>query len=851
MHQHVVEEMEAAFLCKVPPDLRPLTSIGMRRQQTTVGTLVCTFLKDGLGCDCALIDAGCIRRNASYPADVENFTYGDLKKEVPFDSEVCVVPIRGSVVAEAVRQSRGLAALDPPQDHGGYLQADRGIVWDEETRQVTHIAGAPVDLDKEYRVAVLAVTLNGMNRNQPLIDWANDNGDKIPPEEMHRPAKEVIVSYSSALIWAYLGEHEQAERGKNGLSHMPSFDHLDKDQSGVIDFDEIKEAVQKLLGGENGVKVPEFVVQNIMHTVDANNDGTIDASEFNAFVLFFQQMNTFNKTMNDCRFRIIFVNDVYELGMFPHLDNLIRANMAPNTITMLPGDFVAPSLLSSLDKGKGMIDMMNRVGGCGIQYVCFGNHENDIPIEALRERIGEFKGEWINSNMPGFTEPALPEYRILEIEAGGQKRKIGIIGLLTIDSNLYRVGAFGGAMETATPVYETAERLKKVLMEEHGCDVVIPMTHQVMAEDREMARLKMGFPLLVAAHDHDPYCEEVEGCWIVKTGCDATQAAVIDLVWADASTPGDRPKVEIQMLNTKDYAPNEELVDVMNGHLRCVVEMESAFLCEVPPGVRLRSTGMRREPTSVGEMVTTLIRQGFRDSYGSTEACHGVMMDAGAIRRNFNYPEEYETFTYGDLKKEVPFDSEMVVVSMEGQLVCDAVRVSRERSFRSPPEDWGGYLQLDDGFKWDPATNQVTHINGEPIVADRLYSVGVLALSLNGMNRNQPLIDYANRHPERVPDLDAVRHAKDVAVYGCSTKVWQQLGSFEDLDQDGNGMLTVEEVQEAMGRVLRRKVSQVAAQNLIDAIDADGSGTVNAEEFYKVMANPQGAVELMRENEEQ
>jgi hypothetical protein len=40
-----------------------------------------------------------------------------------------------------------------------------------------------------------------------------------------------------------------------------------------------------------------------------------------------------------------------------------------NTIVVLPGDFVAPSLLSSLDRGKGMIDMMNRVG---VNYVCFG-----------------------------------------------------------------------------------------------------------------------------------------------------------------------------------------------------------------------------------------------------------------------------------------------------------------------------------------------------------------------------------------------------------------------------------------------------------------------------------------------
>jgi hypothetical protein len=53
----------------------------------------------------------------------------------------------------------------------------------------------------------------------------------------------------------------------------------------------------------------------------------------------------------ECRLRIIMVNDVYELVNFPHLDGVIKQHTVPNTITMLPGDFVAPSLLSSLDKG--------------------------------------------------------------------------------------------------------------------------------------------------------------------------------------------------------------------------------------------------------------------------------------------------------------------------------------------------------------------------------------------------------------------------------------------------------------------------------------------------------------------
>eukprot|EP00961_Rhodomonas_salina_P132046 1777654-Rhodomonas_salina.1 len=85
--------------------------------------------------------------------------------------------------------------------------------------------------------------------------------------------------------------------------------------------------------------------------------------------------------------------------------------------------------------------------------------------------------------------------------------------------------------------------------------------------------------------------------------------------------------------------------------------MEGAFLCAVehPPGQRrLSSKGIRRAQTSVGSMLTSLVRDGLRLSgAGEAGACDGVMLDAGAIRRGFDYPDSYPHFTYGDLKKEV------------------------------------------------------------------------------------------------------------------------------------------------------------------------------------------------------
>ena len=63
---------------------------GIRLAQTTMGTLLCSSLRDSLMADCAVINAGNIRGNMLYDDDKHSVTYADLKSEIPFDSKVTV-----------------------------------------------------------------------------------------------------------------------------------------------------------------------------------------------------------------------------------------------------------------------------------------------------------------------------------------------------------------------------------------------------------------------------------------------------------------------------------------------------------------------------------------------------------------------------------------------------------------------------------------------------------------------------------------------------------------------------------------------------------------------------------------
>lgn len=101
--------------------------------------------------------------------------------------------------------------------------------------------------------------------------------------------------------------------------------------------------------------------------------------------------------------RLVCVNDVYSLENLPRLRTLVRRcateEPADVLLTTLAGDFLAPSLLSSLDHGAGMVACLNAIP---ITHVCFGNHELDIPMDQLADRVRQFRGTWLNTNVPGY-----------------------------------------------------------------------------------------------------------------------------------------------------------------------------------------------------------------------------------------------------------------------------------------------------------------------------------------------------------------------------------------------------------------------------------------------------------------
>ena len=152
-----------------------------------------------------------------------------------------------------------------------------------------------------------------------------------------------------------------------------------------------------------------------------------------------------NANIHRLTIQLIQVTDVYTLENFPSLSTLIAEKRKENsahgpTVSMLTGDFLAPYLLASLDKRRGMISMLNAIP---IDVVTWGNHDiNDCTHEDVLARVAEYHGTIVNSNMTDHASYKLGLGNSVDhfvIQAGQDQhiRRVALLGIITSSLNCY------------------------------------------------------------------------------------------------------------------------------------------------------------------------------------------------------------------------------------------------------------------------------------------------------------------------------------------------------------------------------------------------------------------------------
>ncbi|MGB7923864.1 MAG: 5'-nucleotidase C-terminal domain-containing protein [Pyrinomonadaceae bacterium] len=417
------------------------------------------------------------------------------------------------------------------------------------------------------------------------------------------------------------------------------------------------------------------------------------------------------------RVTLLQVNDVYQ---FVPIDNGERGGLArvltlrkriaaesPNTLLLLSGDTISPSVESTIHEGQQMIDAWNAIG---LDYSVFGNHEFDFGPATLLKRIKESRFVWLGANVvdkkSGKTFADTPPFVIREFEGV----KIGIIGLVLPETK--STSRAGDDIEFLN-VCETAKRLVPEI-KARGAQVVVGLTHLSMKEDKELARCA-DLDVIIGGHEHSLLESLAVRTPIFKMSANAREMGSIQLN-IDAAT-GKLESIDWKIIPvTKEIPDDPQFAPVTDKYGKLLTELAER-VGHTDVLLDAGSASNRTRETNVGSFVA----DAFRKATGADVA----LFNGGSIRADI-------TINPGDLTRRdvlsiLPYPNPVVKLEVTGAIIRAALEhgVSRSAEETEP----GRFPQVSGlRFTFDarrPAGSRIVEVTvgGQPLNDKKTYTL--------------------------------------------------------------------------------------------------------------------------------
>jgi 5'-nucleotidase len=423
------------------------------------------------------------------------------------------------------------------------------------------------------------------------------------------------------------------------------------------------------------------------------------------------------KTECNVRVTLLQVNDVYQfapvdqnenggLGRVLTLKKSIQKEN-PNTLFLLAGDTISPSVESITYKGAQMIEAWNTIG---LDYATFGNHEFDFGPDVLKERMRESRFGWVAANVidtkTGKPFGGAAPYVIREF--GGVK--IGIFGLVLPETKT--TSRPGPDVEFRNP----CDTAKKMVSELHdrGAKVVVALTHLSMREDKEVARCA-DVDLIIGGHEHTLLESHAGGAPIFKMTADARELGRFDLNISQST--GKLESIDWKVIEVnKETAEAPEFTSIYRKYSSLLTQLaQRVGRTNVP--LDARSEENRTRETNVGNFIA--------DAFRKATTADVALLNGGSIRADELIPAG--VLTVRNVLSILPFKNKLVKIEITGATLRAALEhgVSRSAEDAQP----GGFPQVSGiQFSFDasrPPGSRIVDlkVNGRPLDEARKYTL--------------------------------------------------------------------------------------------------------------------------------
>jgi 5'-nucleotidase len=375
------------------------------------------------------------------------------------------------------------------------------------------------------------------------------------------------------------------------------------------------------------------------------------------------------------RVQFLLVNDVYQLdpvgggGGLARVATLVRElrRETPQSLFVLAGDTLSPSVLSTLFQGRQMIEAWNALG---LDAAVFGNHEFDFGPAVLQQRMRESRFPWLGTNVvePATRRPWGGAQTGLVREWNGVR--VGMVGVTL--PRAARSSNPGPGIAFEPP----AESARQALAELGALDLRVALTHLEVEQDRALAST-VPLDVILGGHDHMPMVEMEGRTLIIKAGADGINVGQVEYeVGCGAQLLARRHRlipVGAEIAEAPDVAAL-----VARYHAQANPQLERP-IAELRVPLDGRDIVVRREPAPVGSFVAEVMRE----RMGADVA----LLNGGAIRGNRVIPAG--PLSLRDVAALLPFGNIVALLEVDGA----ALQVTLEHSVEALPQPSGRFLQ--------------------------------------------------------------------------------------------------------------------------------------------------------------
>ncbi len=464
------------------------------------------------------------------------------------------------------------------------------------------------------------------------------------------------------------------------------------------------------------------------------------------------------------RITFILVNDIYLMneeegpdgkkrGGFPRLAAVVKAEREKaeksggRAVFVHAGDTLSPSLLSGIDRGYHIIQLLNMIPP---DIFVPGNHEFDFGKDVFLQRMKEAKFPLFAANMRNADGTPLPGYQdraLLDVDGV----RIGLTGqALTETPQVSNSGDVRFSPLVAS-VREQTETLRS-----EGADFTVAVVHAPRVQDVELFTGRAA-DLILTGHDHDLFLDYDGRTAIVESSHDAHYVTMIDLTIRVGMSEGRRvtswfPKFRV--VDTADVEPDPAVLAVVRGYEAELSKELDVAIATTAVQLDSRTATMRTSEAAIGNL--------FSDAIRATTESDVAITNGGGIRGEKVYPPG-TAITRRDVLAEFPFGNHVVVLDVSGE----ALRAALENGISLLPNTAGRFPQIS-GMRFEadlskPAGQRVlsVRVGDAPLDENRIYKLATNDFLARGSDGYTMFRDAKRL----IPDADGPLMANEVMVY--------------------------------------------------------------------------------------